>query len=528
MAKIQLEDGRVIEFDGDPTQADIDEMISAAVAVAPPEPNIPADIATGMQAGIGNIMSHIGIPGTDYDLRNLLEGMQLRPPKAAEEAAYEKAGPAAGLSKFATEILTTAPIGGGVVGLLKQAGRVPGVAARFSPAAGRLTRAGIEGGVGGALTSDDGAVPGALGGVAGDVLLRGAGRVVTGFPAISDKARKLLQSGVPVTIGQAMPDTATGRVVRGIEDTALSVPILSDIMAASRGRGVEALRSRAISDTLPPGMEIPTSARTEPLDALKEVGEEFSQRYQSILEGAAPAKINVDDLVSSALPEKAKTGWVANKGQRARIEKSMRADMDVDATPQNLFDVQSDWRKHASSLARNPMKTAKDRAEAKAYLTAANSLMETLEATNPGLQELRGPYRNYAALLHEGSKAKGSGETLSATALRRAAIKAGNKRMEELARAGESVLPSRVPDSGTARRMAQLALTGGAGGFAVDPTGLAALTGAGLALGAPALLSTSQAGTRYLLGQYPAQQAIARALEKYAATAGGVLSQYPR
>lgn len=581
----------------------------------PPATTTGEDILTGVRTASRNIGANIGIPGTDIDINALLEAAGARPIREVRQQ-YKEAGPAAGISRFGAEMAVPGGVARRVAGVLPATGRgISAILARLAeraPAVGTAARAAGEGAVTGALTGEGDLTSdialGAGGGAAARAIIPGVGRLGTGFENISEEAKTLLKNQIPVTIGQAMPDTAAGRVLRGLEESATSVPIMGDIMVAGRTAGAEALRGKAIAAAVPPGMALPKSARRQPLKALDDIGAEFTKRYEKILGEPAVAKVpefrpgykilyrggtgtgkgrwytddpahaarfgevqaievpvetaqrahrraalegsvhyklpddyvvpapsagiqamDLDVLIAKALPKKAKTGFVTDARHRKTIEAAMRADLDLeDATPKQLFGVQSDWRKHAIDLAKSPMKTSQDKAEAKAYLTAAEDILDQLEVSLPqgtDLKKLRGPYRNYVNLRHEAEKAKGFGETLTPTQIRKAAKRSRNKELEYLARSAESILPSRTPDSGTPRRAAQMALLGGATTAGVwDPTLIPAMA---LGLGGaavPGLLSTTQTGSKYLLGQYGLQQAIARGLQKYSPTTGAVLA----
>ncbi len=492
----------------------------AADRLGPPRPSMGSDIMTGVESGMRNYASNIGIPGTEYDIGNALEGIGIARSKEEIARDYEKAGPAAGVAKFGSEMAATAPVGGAIAGVVKGG-------MKFA----RTAKAAIEGAVAGGLTGEGegykDAVMGAGGGVVGDRVLRSVGRIGTGFEKISDEAKTLLKNKIPVTMGQAQPDTFSGRAVRGVEDAASSIPFgVGDLVVAGKQSGIKALKGKYVESALPPGMKTPASSKDQPLKALEEVGAEYSARYKKILSKPLESafRIDADGLVSRSMKDP-----VAPMPKRSVkfIEKKIRDAVDIEgATPQSLFDAQSALRAEAREISNSPSATRLDRAESKIYRKAADEILNTLEATNPGLKELSMPYRNYVTLRHEVEKGLGHGENLTLRQMQSASKRSGNKELQELTRDAGSILPSRIPDSGTARRGAQMALTGGGAGayMLLDPSGL---TAAAVALGliAPGALATTQQGSKYLLGQAPGQDALRKLLEKYSATAGGMASE---
>ena len=482
------------------------------------ETSLGSDIMTGVESSARNYASNIGIPGTEYDLGNALEKIGVA--RSEDEIAkdYEAAGPAAGVSRFGTDMLMTAPIGGAVGGLVKGG-------MKFA----RTAKAGIEGAIAGGLTGEGDAVgdaaAGAVGGVVGDKLIRGVGRLGTGFENISDEAKNLIKNRMSVTIGQAQPDTFVGRAVRGVEDAGSSIPFgIGDFVVAGKQSGLKDLRKKYVEAALPPGMKAPSSSRDQPLKALQEIEEEYSKRYGAILgKQAEVLSVNPDALVSISMKN---PDAPLPKRSIKFIEKRLRESVDIESpTPQSLFDAQSTLRAEARKISESASATRLDRAESKIYRKAADEILNALEETNPGLKELSTPYRNYVTLLHETEKGLGHGENLTIRQMQTASKKAGNKELQELTKDAGSVLPSRTADSGTPKRAAQLALTGGAGLAALsDPSGL---TAAAVALGliAPGALATTQGGSRFLLGQASGQDALRKFLRKYSATAGGMAGE---
>jgi hypothetical protein len=398
-------------------------------------------------------------------------------------------------------------IGGGVLSggaLMKGAGMIPSFA-RANP----YLQAGGVGAVAGALTpSEQGksgldalaeapqkAMYGAGGGVLGTGVVRGAANVIG--PNLDTAVRKLIGEGVNLTPGQMM-----GGMAQRIEDKLTSVPLLGDIIQSSRSKGIEEFNKAAYRRALEPiGGKVPESTGRAGMESVKN---QISGAYNELLpkltykpdnqfltslsnvrneiEGIDPdnAKKVADivfDVVSKRLDKNGEVKGEAFKVIEEKLgglAKTFRASQDAD---QKLM--------------------------GDAYANALGELRQNLARNNPQfaeqLNKINTSFANFARLRGAGSMANTQEMFMPsqlANAVRAAdkssgkgATATGSALLQDLSDAGVQVLPSKIPDTGTAGRSAINALAGallGGGGAASAQsypvaTGTAALLGAAVA-----------------------------------------------
>ncbi len=407
---------------------------------------------------------------------------------------------------------------GSMIGINRVGGMMANGAGRLAPAAGRFLSSG--GGIGGdalygaargAIDAPEGteiaerAVRGVLGagaGAAGNAVGRGivsgTGRAVRG---VSDPAvRMLSERGVPLTLGQIMGNRGpVGRMLNRAE----SAPVLGDLMGARRTDGFEGFARAANNDAVAPinmtaGPNIGESGVDDLLaqtrqgydNALNGVSiPRDAQLGQGLASASArvapdnPFRGDFDRIMGEELRPSIFGGPTINGRQFQDINRSTRA-------------YARRYRDTADSVA-PPQPSA--RPVGQAFGDIADTFDDALARSNPdALPAYRGAqqaYRNVGVIRDATNAARngsGSNQTglftpsqLSTAAARNAQKYGGtqgttNQPFFELTRAGQEVLPSTIPDSGTAGRLATFALpaalTGGAAasgyssGDVVNPT----------------------------------------------------------
>jgi hypothetical protein len=395
-------------------------------------------------------------------------------------------------------------IGGGVLtggALMKGAGMIPSFA-RANP----YIQGAAIGGVSGALTptetgtsgmealqeSPQKASVGILGGVGGTALGRGVANVIA--PKLSEAAQKLIGEGVNLTPGQMM-----GGVLRKIEDKLTSVPLLGDIIDYSRTKGIEEFNKAAYKRALEPiGGVLPKETGRAGVEAVKT---QISDAYNTLLPKMTfvPDKPLYDSLsrldkVVVGLP-KPETKMVADN-VKAIIQKHMPDNGLISGGSYKA--IESDLGELASNYAGAK---GTDAMVGNAYKQALGQVRQALSRSNPDYAEELGninkAFANFARIRKAGSMAN-TQEMITPSQLANAvkaadesagkgATATGKALMQDLTDAGVQVLPSKVPDSGTAGRNALVSALMGAGGassYSAYPTVTA--LGAGLA-GATAL-----------------------------------------
>jgi len=399
-------------------------------------------------------------------------------------------------------------IGGGVLtggALIKGAGMIPSFA-RANP---YLQGAAI-GGAAGALTPTETGVSGmeaiqeipqkvglgAVGGVGGTAIGRGVANVVA--PKLSEAAQKLIGEGVNLTPGQMM-----GGALRRIEDKLTSVPLLGDVIDYSRTKGIEEFNKAAFKRALEPiGGTVPKETGRAGVEAVKT---QISDAYNKLLPKMTfvPDQPLYDSLsrldkVVVGLP-KAENKMVADN-VIAIIQKHMPDNGLISGGSYKA--IESDLGELASNYAGS---SGTEAMVGKAYKSALGQVREALARSNPDYAEELGninkAFANFSRIRRAGSMA--NTQEMITPAQLASAVKAadesagkgatatGKALMQDLTDAGVQVLPSKIPDSGTAGRSALVNMLLGAGGavggssaYQAFPTVTA--VGAGLA-GATAL-----------------------------------------
>lgn len=183
-------------------------------------------------------------------------------------------------------------IGGGLMAGGAELGAGLGLARlgaqRFAPVAGDM----LFGTAYGAGASDDdrlgGAVGGGLasvgGGMFGRAATRGTGRALTG--ARDASTRYLADRGVPLTLGQiAGQGGVVGRTVRGLEDKLESVPLIGDAIRSRRLEGVRAFNQQAMGQALEPiGANVAGEVGEEGIEGARGA---VNQAYRDALSGVS-------------------------------------------------------------------------------------------------------------------------------------------------------------------------------------------------------------------------------------------------
>ena len=417
-------------------------------------------------------------------------------------------------------------VGGGILSggaLMKGAGMIPS----FAKASPYLQAAGV-GGAMGALTPSEGGesgmeavqqIPqkagvGAVGGVAGTGVTRGVANVVA--PKLSEAAQKLIGEGVNLTPGQMM-----GGALRKIEDKLTSVPLLGDIIDYSRTKGIEEFNKAAFKRALEPiGGVVPKETGRAGVEAVKT---QISDAYNTLLPKMTfvPDKPLYDSLsrldkVVVGLP-KPETKMVADN-VKAIIQKHMPDNGLISGGSYKA--IESDLGELASNYAGSK---GTDAMVGNAYKQALGQVRQALSRSNPEYAEELGninkAFANFSRIRRAGSMAN-TQEMITPAQLANAvkaadesagkgATATGKALMQDLTDAGVQVLPSKIPDSGTAGRSALVNMLLGAGGAAGGSSAYQAFptvttVGAGLA-GAAALpyLPGARNAVTTLVGKRP-------------------------
>jgi hypothetical protein len=311
------------------------------------------------------------------------------------------------------------------------------------------------------------------------------GAVLPGASALASRVRRprpldpnvatLAREGVTMTPGQMR-----GGLAKSFEDAATSVPILGDSIQRARREGMESFTRapinralREIDDDLPQGMT--------GNEAIEFAQERFSQGYNDVLPTAG---VRADEGFATEVAESlgpiTQTLRPESRAQLQNIIESRvqsRIPEDGVMTGEVYQRVQSELKNEISRF------TGSTDPDARAVGDALRAVLASLESAaarqNPEFATaLSGLNRGYSQLVRAETAAARTGAEggvftpaqydaavrAGDGTVRRRGYAAGNALGQDLADAGRAVLPSSLPDSGTARRgMVGVVLGGGAG-----------------------------------------------------------------
>lgn len=422
-------------------------------------------------------------------------------------------------------IADEAPIGNiaGNVAMLAPTMAIPGAAtARGASLVGGAT--------GAALTPGDlaerakAAAFGAGGGAVGAGLSRLGARYGAQAPANEAQTELLRREGVALTPGQQ-----AGGVVKALEDKATSVPFLGDVIQQARRRGVEDFNRAAIERATLPGMSVEGVGQ----GAIQDLRQGLGQAYDELLPklNFKPDEQFVSDLqrlreMADLLPKKAGMhGKEINQ-----FEQILDRQLIKRMTPQGnmsgetLKTAESEIGRLAAGYKADPSFDNRQLGDALSELQ--NVIRQNLTRTNPQyadeLSAINNAYANFKRVQRAGA-AIGSQEGVFTPAQLRNAVKAmdkskdkrafseGTARLQDLADAGQTVLPSKVPDSGTPGRLMSNVFS---------LSGLLSSAG-GAAAALPALLAYSRPGAAAINATMRGSGRLARGAGRAAGAAPG-------
>ena len=378
----------------------------------------------------------------------------------------------------------------------------------------------------------------AAGGKAGELAVRGMSRIAA--PVIDAASREMLKRGVPLSLGQTM-----GGMARNIEDKATSIPIVGQFIKGAQDRATKGFNRAAFDDVLKPvGEKLPMDVSIG-RNALEYTGDRLGGRYNTILEKATGKSDDqfVADLLQAVDDAKGKLPEQQFNRFKAIVETQISgkaggqpargAEFDgrtLQGINEELGRLSSGYKGDASF----------DNRELGSALGGVHKAFRDMVArSNPELApQLRATDAAYAKFKRVQAAASGVGArdgVFSAPQLQSAvrakdrskdkgAFGKGRALMQDFSDAAVNVLPSTVPDSGTAGRVAIQAL-GGLGLYGGYDQGYIGPGTAGLlALGAGAYSRPGQALLRGAVAGAPQTRGLlADHLRRYGTKPGAAL-----
>lgn len=402
-------------------------------------------------------------------------------------------------------------------------------------------RGGLENGPTGALT---GAAFAGAGNKVGSGLINAAGRVTRGVtnPAVN----YLSERGIPLTLGQLLGNRSmTGKVLNRLE----SAPVIGDMMASRRLESIEGFNREAMRQAVEPvGGSVTTAGR----EGLDQAYGAVDQGYTDALAGRQfsgndPQFIN-------------EMGEAIQRGQGIpKLGEDFAYIMRNDVAP--MFDANGVLTGDRLQAALQGMRKARSEFTSQPMGRHAGSALTDAEQAITGMVSRQAPdvmprltaankaYGNVSTIGDAVNTAVNQGGVFTPAQLGRAAVNntkkfggrraaaTGNVPFRELQEAGQEVLPSTVPDSGTAGRAASMLLPAALGGSAVGGEALNAPPTVTVPLAVLAALSSktgARAAQKALTGRGDTAKKIGNALIRQkrraglfgAATAGAMVPQF--
>lgn len=357
----------------------------------------------------------------------------------------------------------------------------------------------VQGAAAGAMMTDEDSPLGvlkdaAIGGVAGKVgekAVRGVANIVS--PRVAPVVQRLKAQGVKMTPGQILGanDTAIGRMAKATEDRVAGLPLIGDMVSGARRRSVESFNKAALNEPLKSiGKSLPDNVGIGH-DAIRHVERTLGQAYDDVLPRLAARADNnfYDDLArisneaQTMLPQRAEQ---LSNIMNADVRRFFKPDGTIDGKGLKAIETRLGQRIRNYSGGADP--DARDLANA---LRGVQSSIRDMAARQnpkyaPQLKKINEGWAKFIRTQRAAAGAKEGvftpGQLRTATRVsdssgRKAASARGEALMQQLAEDAQSVLPSSIPDSGTAGRAALGLGLGGAGYFS---PGAAALGGAAI------------------------------------------------
>lgn len=335
-------------------------------------------------------------------------------------------------------------------------------------------------------------------------LAKQAGNVIQKAPKVplSNEVRLLQNSGVRLTSGQR-----AGGLLKAIEDKSTSIPIVGDAINAARSRGINDFNVSVGNEVLASlGTKVPKNVSVG-RDLVNHVYDTIGQSYDNVLPQmtgvidndfttglssalskasllpASKAK-QVSNILDDIINKRAVNGIVdgqQNKEIMRRLTKNANTyGKSLDPDQQLMGEIFSDVKsEYSAMLGRN---NAPDLAQKLKDTDLAFAKYVRLEKAAGAVGNEKGVFT--PAQLQSAVKS-------SDNSVRRGAFAKGDALLQDLSEAGKMVLPSKVPDSGTAgRALWALGALGTGGAAAMAAPAIIP----GLALGALAAGSYTRPG----------------------------------
>jgi hypothetical protein len=377
---------------------------------------------------------------------------------------------------------------------------------------------------------------GALAGLAGNLAGRGIAKGTgAAFEGVTNPTVSYVAKDVPLTIGQAVSQSGLpGRIVKGLEDRVSGIPVIGDAVNARRLEGLQKMNSKAFDRALEPIKETAAGqfGETAVADAQDKVSNAFSKALagkaanldHGFIVDATKAKMGLEKLpervrgeVNNSIDEVVNNyfddgGQISGENMQALLRElgSIKRGYQGDPLGHRIGKVVDQFSDSVENLFRRQAPDVMPQYDA---AKQAFKRVSTLEDAVLRAKNTNGVFTSgQLGMSNRANTIKFGGKHAAA---------AGGGEFHDFQRNMQDVLPSKVPDSGTAGRLlvpgALIAGAGGAGAANGDAE-------KGLTLGALLAMAYSRSGQRVLtsavLKRGTAAKAAGQAVKKAAPLLG--------
>lgn len=363
----------------------------------------------------------------------------------------------------------------------------------------------------------------ATGAILGPMMGKASQSIIS--PNVSKDVQTLIDNNVPLT-----PGAIIGGFAKRAEDAMTSVPIIGDIIKYGQKNSIQGLNNAALNRALTPiGEKLPDGIVGR--DAVQHISDRLDNAYEQLL---PKLNANVDGDFIKDIKDLHATADSLPPQQAAQFKKLFQTQivgkMDFGGTfdGKTLKGIESELGAEAKGYSSSP--SWDDRKLGGVISDLKDSLRELVSRTSPEnakeLKNINTGYANYVRI-RKAAAAVGAKDGVFSPNQLQNAVKAsdksvgkgsfakGNALMQNLSDPASNILPSSIPDSGTATR-GLYALTAGAGAAT-----LPYLAAKGLAAGA-AYSKPGMKAAEYLLARRPDVAPIGAAMmQKYLPRAVG-------
>jgi hypothetical protein len=346
-----------------------------------------------------------------------------------------------------------------------------------------------------------GGLAGLLGSVAGQGLTKATGSVISGVsnPAV----RTVADEGVPMTIGQAVGESGVaGRFVKGAEDRLAGFSGVGDVINARRTEGIQVMNAKAFDKALEPINETVGGKFGE--EAVAEAQDKVSQAFTRALSGkVAGLDRQFIGEASSAKASIRSIPRVADEVESS-VDEVVASYFDASGriSGENMQALLRDLGQIKRAYKNDPLGHRIGKSIGKVEDAVEGLFRRQAPDVMPQYESAKKAFRRLSILEGAVMRAKnnpeggnalftsgqlGMADRANAKKFSGAhAAAAGKGEFHDFQRAMQEVLPNEVPDSGTAGRVAMMAVPAaiagsGAGvGYAAGDAQTGAATGLGL------------------------------------------------